>query len=181
MGDFGNGIAVAIEALQDDFDLVDVFWCAALEAARLYGVVDAGVRRHGGQAQGGAEADAVNSHLVHAIFYRGEAVRRCVSRSIHFVRQLLHQHLQLVKLGVAGCNITKQWRLVSKVELDQNQSLGFTVNGLQQLLALMPPFELGDSSLLGNILQLTLGFFELRLEAEGIALPVGHGGVVVRL
>jgi hypothetical protein len=61
---------------------------------------------------------------------------------------LLHQHLQLVKLGVAGCNITKQWRLVSKVELDQSQSLGFTVNGLQQLLALMLPFELGDSSLL---------------------------------
>jgi hypothetical protein len=45
----------------------------------------------------------------------------------------------------------------------------------------MLPFELGDSSLLGNILQLALGFFELRLEAEGIALPVGHGGVVVRL
>jgi hypothetical protein len=63
---------------------------------------------------------------------------------------LLHQHLQLVKLGVAGCNITKQWRLVSKVELDQSQSLGFTVNGLQQLLALMLPFELGDSSLLGT-------------------------------
>jgi hypothetical protein len=25
---------------------------------------------------------------------------------------LLYQHLQLVKLSVAGCNITKQWRLV---------------------------------------------------------------------
>jgi hypothetical protein len=50
MGEFGNGIAVAIEALQDDFDLVDVFWSAALEAARLDGVVDAGVPRHGGQA-----------------------------------------------------------------------------------------------------------------------------------
>jgi hypothetical protein len=73
MSEFGNGIAVAIEALQDDFDLVDVFWCAALEAARLDGVVDAGMRRHGGQAQGGAEADAVDSHLVHAIFYHGEA------------------------------------------------------------------------------------------------------------
>jgi hypothetical protein len=108
MGDFGNGIDVAIEGLQDDFDLVDVFGCAALEAARLYGVVDAGVHRHGGQAQGGAEADAVNSHLVHAIFYHGEAVRWCVSRGIHFVRQLLHQHLQLVKLGIAGCNIIKQ-------------------------------------------------------------------------
>jgi hypothetical protein len=30
MGEFGNGIAVTIEGLQDDFDLVDVFWCAAL-------------------------------------------------------------------------------------------------------------------------------------------------------
>jgi hypothetical protein len=48
MSDFGNGVAVAVEALQDDFDLVDVLWCVALEAARLYGVVDAGVRRHGG-------------------------------------------------------------------------------------------------------------------------------------
>jgi hypothetical protein len=27
---------------------------------------------------------------------------------------LLYQHLQLVKLGVAGCNIIKQWRLVLK-------------------------------------------------------------------
>jgi hypothetical protein len=45
MGDFGNGIAMAIEALQDDFDLVDVFWCAALEATWLYGVVDTGVCR----------------------------------------------------------------------------------------------------------------------------------------
>jgi hypothetical protein len=33
MGEFGNGIAVAVEVLQDDFNLVDVFWCAALEAA----------------------------------------------------------------------------------------------------------------------------------------------------
>jgi hypothetical protein len=118
MSDFGNGIVVVVEALQDDFDLVDVLWCAALEAARLYGVVDAGVRLHGGQAQGGAQADAVNSHFVDAIFYHSEADRRCVSRGIHLVRQLLYQHLQLVKLGVAGCNITRQWRLVSKVEWD---------------------------------------------------------------
>jgi hypothetical protein len=25
---------------------------------------------------------------------------------------LLHQHLQPVKLGVAGCNVAGQWRLV---------------------------------------------------------------------
>jgi hypothetical protein len=109
MGEFGNGIAVAIEALQDDFDLVDVFWCTALEAARLDRVVNAGVRHHGGQAQGGAEADAVHSHLVHAVFYRGEALRRRVSMSVHLVSQLLHLHFQLVKLGVAGCKVARQW------------------------------------------------------------------------
>jgi hypothetical protein len=54
MDDFGNGVTVPVEALLDDFDLVDVLWCAALEAVRLDGVVDAGVRCHGGQAQGGA-------------------------------------------------------------------------------------------------------------------------------
>jgi hypothetical protein len=51
MDGIGNGIAVAVKALQDDLDLVDILWCAALEAARLYGVVDVSVRRHGGQAQ----------------------------------------------------------------------------------------------------------------------------------
>jgi hypothetical protein len=108
MGEFGNGIAVAIEALQDDFNLVDVFWCAALEAARLDAVVDAGVCRHGSQAQGGAEVYAVHSHLVYAVFYRGEALCRRVSRSVHLVSQLLHQHFQLVKLGVTGCKVARQ-------------------------------------------------------------------------
>jgi hypothetical protein len=107
MGEFGNGIAVAIEVLQDDFDLVNVFWCAALEATRLDGVVNAGVRRHGGQAQGGAEADAVNNHLVHAIFYRDEALRWRVSTNVHLFSQLLHQHFQLVKLGVTGCKVAR--------------------------------------------------------------------------
>jgi hypothetical protein len=31
---------------------------------------------------------------------------------------LLHQHFQLVKLGVAGCKVAKQWWLVSKGKLD---------------------------------------------------------------
>jgi hypothetical protein len=118
MDEFSNGIDVAIKALQDDFDLVDVFWCAALEAARLDAVADASVRRHGCQAQGGAEADAVHSHLVHAVFYRGEALRRRVSMSVHLVSQLLHQHFQLVKLGVTGCKVARQWLLVSKGEMD---------------------------------------------------------------
>jgi hypothetical protein len=54
MNGIGNNVAMAIETLQDDFDLIDVLWCDTLEAARLDGVVDVGVRRHGGQAQGGA-------------------------------------------------------------------------------------------------------------------------------
>jgi hypothetical protein len=34
---------------------------------------------------------------------------------------LLHQHFQLVKLGIAGCKIARQWQLVSKIELEVNQ------------------------------------------------------------
>jgi hypothetical protein len=52
----------------------------------------AGVRRHGGRAQSGAQADAVGSYLVHAVFHRGEALHRCVSVGVHLVSQLLHQH-----------------------------------------------------------------------------------------
>jgi hypothetical protein len=44
---------------------------------------------------------------------------------------LLHQRFQLVKLGVASCKFARQWWLVSKVELDQSKSKGYTVNGLQ--------------------------------------------------
>jgi hypothetical protein len=40
-------------------------------------------------------------------FHRGDAVHRRVPGGVHLVSQLLHQDLQLVKLGVAGCNITK--------------------------------------------------------------------------
>jgi hypothetical protein len=96
---------VAIEALQDDLDLVDVFWCAAQEVARLDGVVDAGVHRHGGQAQSGAHADAVSGHLIDAVFRRGEALRRHDSTGVHLVSQLLHQHFQLVELGIAGSKV----------------------------------------------------------------------------
>jgi hypothetical protein len=93
---------------------------------------------------------------------------------------LLHQHFQLVKLGVAGYKVARQWRLVSKVELNQSQSKGFTVKGLQQLFTLMLPFELSDAGFLGNFSQLAPGFVTLRLETEGVALAVGHSGVVVR-
>jgi hypothetical protein len=63
------------------------------------------MRHHGGQAQGGAEADAVDGHLVHAVFHRGEALRRRVAGSVHLVSQLLYQHFQLVKFGVAGYKV----------------------------------------------------------------------------
>jgi hypothetical protein len=35
-------------------------------------------------------------------------VRRRVPGGIHLVHQLLHQHFQLVKLSVTGCNVTKR-------------------------------------------------------------------------
>jgi hypothetical protein len=57
----------------------------------------------------------------------------------------------------------------------------FTINGLQQLFALMLPFELSDAGLLGNILQLAPGFVALCLEPEGVALVVARARVVVRL
>jgi hypothetical protein len=48
MDGIGNGVVVAVKVLQDDLDVFDVLWCAALEAAQLRGVIDAGVRHHGG-------------------------------------------------------------------------------------------------------------------------------------
>jgi hypothetical protein len=54
MSNFGNGIAVAIETLQDELDLVDVLRRATPEVARSGRVVDIRMRRHGSQAQGGA-------------------------------------------------------------------------------------------------------------------------------
>jgi hypothetical protein len=48
------------------------------------------VRCHGSQAQGGAQADAVKGHLVDTVFHRAKASFRCVSGSVHLVRQLLH-------------------------------------------------------------------------------------------
>jgi hypothetical protein len=50
----------------------------------------------------------MEGHFIHAIFHRGEPVRRRVSGGVHLVSQLLHQHFQLVKLGIAGCKVTRQ-------------------------------------------------------------------------
>jgi hypothetical protein len=47
----------------------------------------------------------VDGHIVHAVFHRGEALHRRVTGSVHLVSQLLHQHFQLIKLGVAGWKV----------------------------------------------------------------------------
>jgi hypothetical protein len=54
------------------------------------------------------------------------------------------------------------------------QIKGFTIDGLQQLFALVLPFELGDSDLLGDVFQLVLGFIALGLESEGVTLVVAR-------
>jgi hypothetical protein len=66
------------------------------------------VRRHGGQAQGGAQADAMKGHLIDAVFHRAKASFRCVSRRVHLVCQLLNQRLQPSR----PTGITEQRQLV---------------------------------------------------------------------
>jgi hypothetical protein len=51
------------------------------------------VRRHGGQAQSGAQTDAMGGHFVHAVLHRSKALRRRISAGVHLVCQLLHQRL----------------------------------------------------------------------------------------
>jgi hypothetical protein len=41
------------------------------------------------------------------------------------------------------------------------------------------PLQFGYASLFGDVFQLALGHLQLRLEAESIKFPVGHGVVVV--
>jgi hypothetical protein len=114
MSDFGNGVAVAIEALQDELDLLNVLWRAAPEDARPGGVVDVCVRRHGSQAQGSAQENAMGGHLVDAVLHRSKALRRRVTAGVHLVGQLLHQRLQLVELSIAGCKEQEEGGLASK-------------------------------------------------------------------
>jgi hypothetical protein len=93
MSDFGNGVVVAIEALQDELDLLNVFWRAAPEAARPGGVIDVRVRRHGSQAQGGAQANAMGGHLINAVLHCSKALDRRVTAGVYLIGQLLHQRL----------------------------------------------------------------------------------------
>jgi hypothetical protein len=65
------------------------------------------MRRHGVQAQGGAQADAVKDHLIDAVFHRAKASFQCVSGSVYLVRQLLNQRLQPIELGVMICGNRK--------------------------------------------------------------------------
>jgi hypothetical protein len=44
------------------------------------------------------------------VLHRSKALCRRVSAGIHLVGQLLHQHLQLVKLGIAGCKVREERR-----------------------------------------------------------------------
>jgi hypothetical protein len=105
MNGIGNGVAVAVEALQDDLDVVDVLRRATMEAALPCGVVDAGVHCHGSQAQGGAQADAVEGHLVNAVFHRAKSSFRCVSG----VFTSVFTQLSSASRSTA---ITEQWWLV---------------------------------------------------------------------
>jgi hypothetical protein len=80
---------MAIEALHSGLDVVKVLRRATVKTGRLPGVVDAGARQYGGQAQGGAQTDATQGHLVNAAYHRAKANYRRVSGSVHLVRQLL--------------------------------------------------------------------------------------------
>jgi hypothetical protein len=70
---------------------------------------------------------------------------------------------------------------IKKPDWNRERFQSRTVDGRQQLLALVLPLQFGYASLFGDVLQLALGHLELRLEAESIKFPVGHGGVAIRL
>jgi hypothetical protein len=84
---------MAIETLQSCLNVVKVLRRATVEAGRLRGVVDASECLHGGQAQGGAQTDAMQGHLVDAAYHRAKANSRRISESVHLVCQLLGQRL----------------------------------------------------------------------------------------
>jgi hypothetical protein len=77
------------------------------------------VRRHGGQAQGGAQADAMEGHLIDTVFDRGNAVCRRVPGGVYLVRQCFTSIFS--KLSSASRAATLQGNGGQfKVELDQS-------------------------------------------------------------
>jgi hypothetical protein len=83
-----------------------------MEAARPRGVVDAGVHRHGSQAQGGAQADTVEGHLVER---SSTAPRRASGVSLgaftlsaSFFTSVFSQ----LSSASRSAAITEQWQLV---------------------------------------------------------------------
>jgi hypothetical protein len=42
----------------------------------------------------------MKGHLINTVFHRAKASFRCVSGSIHLVRQLLNQRFQPIELGI---------------------------------------------------------------------------------
>jgi hypothetical protein len=48
------------------------------------------------------------------VLHLGKTLRRRVAAGVHLIGQLLHQRLQLDKLGVAGCKEQEERSLVSK-------------------------------------------------------------------
>jgi hypothetical protein len=63
------------------------------------------------------------------------------------------------------------------------QVAGLTIDGLEQLLALMLPLELGKSSLFGDDRQFVLGCIAFLLESAGVVVriarvPAGRPGGV---
>jgi hypothetical protein len=57
----------------------------------------------------------MEGHLVDAVFHRAKASFRRVPGSVHLVRQLLHQRLQLVELGVTVCSNYRAMAVSSKL------------------------------------------------------------------
>jgi hypothetical protein len=57
------------------------------------------MRRHGVQAQSGAQANPMGGHLIHAVLHHGKALHQRVSAGVHLVGQLLHQHFSWLSSG----------------------------------------------------------------------------------
>jgi hypothetical protein len=60
----------------------------------------------------------MEGYLVDAVFHRGNAGCRRVPGSVHLVRQLLHQRLQPVELGITVCSNYRAMEVSSEFELN---------------------------------------------------------------